>query len=220
MQKDRKDKGGRMVSKKSKIKISKMSGKLEGLGAINTNPLTNKWCMRKANKNSICNECYSKKMLKAFRKNCVPAFNSNSKLLSTTLLFEKDLPKKIKYTLMRFNAHGELINFLHLLNLVKICNTYPDKTFSLFTKQPKYINQYVKKNCPLPTNLVLVYSTDTLNCEKPVVPKHFHKCFSVYTEEWLATHKKVKINCGAKSCKECRLCYSFNRTKFVSEKIK
>ena len=208
-----------MVSKDRKIKISVMSGKLKGLGGINTNPLKNKWCMRKAQKRSICNECYSKKMLKTFRKNCVPAFNNNSKILSTKLLFEKDLPKSIKYRLMRFNAHGELINYLHLLNLVTICNKYPTTIFSLFTKQPKYINKYVKNNCPLPSNLVLVYSTDTINCEKPVVPKHFHKCFSVYTEEWLARHKKVKINC-IKSCYDCKLCYSFNRTKFVSEKIK
>ena len=56
------------------LKISKGSGKLEDIQSLNTNTLTNPFCIKQnKNKNSICNKCYSINMLKTMRKNCVPS---------------------------------------------------------------------------------------------------------------------------------------------------
>ena len=209
-----------MSLKRNKVKISQMSGKLEGLGGINTNPLTNKFCTRKVKEDSICFFCYSKAMLKAYRKNCVPLFNNNSDLLSSNILSEDQIPRSIKYNLIRFNAHGELINSTHFNNCLNICNKFPTKTFSLFTKRDNFIQNHIKKGGALPSNLVLVYSSHTVNELTPFLPQHFHKNFTVYTEQWLKDNpNKVKINCK-KSCNKCKLCYSFNKTTSISELIK
>jgi len=45
------------------IKISKMSGKLHGIGAINTDTTTNEFCVRQKDTDTICGKCYSHRML-------------------------------------------------------------------------------------------------------------------------------------------------------------
>jgi hypothetical protein len=42
----------------------------------------------------------------------------------------------------------------------------------------------------------------------------------VYTKKFLIEHPEVKINCGARSCNKCRLCYLKNNTTEVSEILK
>ena len=64
------------------IKISKMSGKLAGLLAINTNTVTNPFCMSMAKTDTVCGKCYSHKMLSSYRKGCQKAFQHNSDALS------------------------------------------------------------------------------------------------------------------------------------------
>ena len=72
---------------------SVMSGKLKGIPALNTSPLTNNYCKSQAkNKDSICSECYSIRMLQTFRKNAVPKFELNTKILSSRLLEAHELP--------------------------------------------------------------------------------------------------------------------------------
>ena len=66
---------------------SKMTGKMDGIPALNTDTTTNKFCIAKSkDANSICSKCYSWNMLKTFRKNAVPRFQLNSKLLSEKVL--------------------------------------------------------------------------------------------------------------------------------------
>ena len=68
------------------VHITNGSGKLDSIKSINTNTVTNDFCI-KMNKakdtNIICTKCYSHAMLKTFRKNCLPWFQRNSDLLST-----------------------------------------------------------------------------------------------------------------------------------------
>ena len=59
-----------------------MTGKLEGIPALNTDTTSNKFCQAMSKKKgTICNVCYSWNMLKTFRKNAVPRFKSNSDYL-------------------------------------------------------------------------------------------------------------------------------------------
>ena len=77
------------------IHLSKMTGKLDGLHAISTNTVTNKFCqkMNASNKdNQICRICYSHNMLKSYRKNMQPALERNSVLLSKAILEYDDIP--------------------------------------------------------------------------------------------------------------------------------
>ena len=66
---------------------SKMSGKLDGIPALNTDTTSNKFCIsRSKDKNSICSQCYSWNMLRTFRKSAVPRFRKNSILISENVL--------------------------------------------------------------------------------------------------------------------------------------
>ena len=124
------------------IPISTMSGKLKGIKAINTNTLTNKFCISKHNsktENSICNLCYSFEMLETFRKNCTEKFQYNSDLLSTKLIPYKNLPF-INEQIFRFSAHGELINMLHIINLMNLVNKIKGCTFTWWSKKNNLVH--------------------------------------------------------------------------------
>ena len=135
----------------NKVHISKMTGKLQGLQAISTNTVTNKFCTKmNASKNDdvICKHCYSHSMLNTYRKNMQNALQRNSDALSIKVLEDENIPR-INQLYMRFNAHGELINETHLVNLVKICMLNPNVTFALWTKRKDIVIKY--------------FVTDTLN---------------------------------------------------------
>ena len=103
------------------IKITLGSGKMEKLKSINTNTLTNEFCIKQSkNKNSICSSCYSMHNLKTFRKSCVSSRQHNSNLLSKEIIHNQLLPT-ILDIYFRFSSDGELINDIHLINLLNIC---------------------------------------------------------------------------------------------------
>ena len=212
----------------SNIHLSKMTGKLDGLHAISTNTVTNKFCqkMNSSNKdNQICTICYSHNMLKSYRKNMQPALQRNSDALSQSILDDADIPFYI-HAFMRINAHGELINDTHFINIILIARKNPHCNFALWTKRKDIINRvaYHEDNhkafangMDLPSNLILVYSNPTINKVMYEPPKHFHKVFNnVEYDE----HKTGEINCFRK-CIDCMLCYHRdNDTSVIIEAIK
>jgi hypothetical protein len=190
------------------IKVSKMSGKLSGIAGINTNSLSNLFCQKMEKGGSICKWCYSCSMLRGLRKNCIPAWESNSIELSTKELSNSDIPK-IDANIVRFHAHGELINRTHFRNFLKIAKAYPEKRFALFTKRI-----HLTKGEDIPKNVTMVFSNPQMDqiLEKP--PQGFDKVFNVVTVE------SERVNCGAKSCIDCQKCFHKNGTKVIIEKIK
>ena len=199
-----------------KIRLSEMSGKLKGIQAINTNPLSNTFCKAMYNsgkKNIICASCYSCKMLNGYRKNCIPAFEYNSIALSNGDITDADIPK-IKSDIVRIHAHGELINDTHLYNIVKIVEKYPEKTFSLYTKRKDIIdNIFCERSIPI--NLILVYSNPVIDTPLTTIPNKFDKVFNV-----CKTTNKNNINCGALNCNTCRKCYDKTKENIIYEAIK
>ena len=192
---------------------SKMSGKMEGIPALNTDTTTNKFCIAKSKDvNSICNKCYSWNMLTTFRKNAVPRFQLNSKILSERILDMNELVRPSGNN-VRFNAHGELINTNHAQNLVNYALFYPKVTFTLWTKKKSFIRSFFDK-CKKPKNLILIYSNEIVGTVYKSVPKHFDKVFNVVNSNL------PSVNCIGK-CIDCMMCYTQeNRTEQIIEKIK
>ena len=192
---------------------SKMTGKMDGIPALNTDTTTNKFRIAKSKDvNSICNKCYSWNMLKTFRKNAVPRFQLNSKLLSERVLEMNELVRP-KGNNVRFNAHGELINTNHVQNLVNYALFYPQVTFTLWTKKKALIQSFFNKQNK-PDNLILIYSNEIVGTVYKSVPKHFDKVFNVVNSNL------PSVNCTGK-CIDCMICYTQgNETKQVIEKIK
>ena len=200
------------------IHLSKMTGKLDGLHAISTNTVTNKFCqkMNSSNKdNQICTICYSHNMLKSYRKNMQPALQRNSDALSQSILDDADIPFYI-HAFMRINAHGELINDNHFINIINIALKNPHCNFALWTKRKDIINRVIKLGYDLPDNLILVYSNPTINKVMYEPPKHFHKVFNNVEYE----HKTEEQNCTGQQCINCMLCYNHNDVSVIIEATK
>ena len=208
----------RLLDMLSNVHISTMSGKLEGFRAINTNTLTNKFCikMNKASKNTICSVCYSHTMLNGFRKNTAPALQRNSDLLGSRSLTKEELPS-IMDSFFRFSAHGELINIQHLANLTDIAEHNPHCTFSLWTKRKDYVERLFSYRSK-PSNLILIYSNPKISSVLPkhLMPKYFDKTFN----NVLADEAIPLQNCTGQKCKDCLLCYKHDTTPTIVEKVK
>jgi len=198
---------------KSVVKISKMSGKLKDIPAINTNTLSNTFCQKMSksdNDNVICTKCYSVEMLETFRKNCVPAFEHNSEVLSEAIIPELYLPF-INSAVFRFSGHGELINYNHIVNLMNIAIKNKMTTFTLWTKRTNLVKKYIAEHGK-PSNVLLVYSNPIVNSIAKK-PENFDKTFNNVTDD------SPKINCF-QDCRDCLLCYTKNDTEIIIEKVK
>ena len=195
---------------------SNMTGKLIGFKAISTNTLTNEYCqdMHKKGKDIICGDCYSYIMLQSYRKNMQACLERNSKLLSGGVLHDQQLPT-IMEIYYRFQAHGELINMNHLVNLMNITKKNPLTTFALWTKRNDLIQKYLKNN-EKPKNLILIYSNPKKSKIMSKPPKHFDKTFNTVLEH---EHKELQ-NCTGQKCKYCLDCYKFNNVDTIVEKVK
>ena len=199
------------------IHISKMTGKLEGLRAISTNTTTNDYCTKQYNKKdskNICTFCYSQEMLLTYRKNMALALQRNSDIIGKKIIHEDGLPI-ILDAFFRFNAHGELINEINLINYVNIALKNPHCNFSLWTKRFDIVSKYFKDN-KKPKNFILIYSNPKINNILKVVPKYFDKTFNNVKEDL----KKEKQNCTGQKCKDCLLCYKLDSTNTIIEKVK
>ena len=197
-----------------KLHISKGSFKLDKIDNISTNTKTNDYCIKQNKKqNTICFKCYSFKGLE-FRKNMIPLLQNNSDLLSKNIIDIDFLP--IIYSIyFRFNSHGELINEIHLINLINIVNKNKHCNFALWTKRFDIIKPYFDKN-KKPKNFILVYSNPKINHIFKKPPKHFDRTFNNVYEDI----EVDKQNCTGQKCADCLLCYQHNGVDTIVEKVK
>ena len=190
------------------------SGKMLGIPSLNTDTTSNKFCqgMYNSKQDIICNECYSMNMLTTFRKNCKPKFLNNSKYLSTKIHPREYLPI-CPSNVGRFHSHGELINSIHLENIMNICLNQPMTTFTLWTKRANIVSR-VLKNRGKPKNLILIYSNKYIDRLDIKLPKHFDKVFN-NVSSWTSD-----VNCEGK-CLDCMKCYTLvETTEQIIEEIK
>ena len=197
------------------VHISKMTGKLDGFKAISTNTVTNSFCIKmNATGDTICRQCYSHGMLKSYRKNMQGALQRNSDLLSSRILDQSELPT-ILDAFFRINAHGELINAIHLENICKVAEYNPHCNVALWTKRKDIVSRMFAKR-EKPSNLILIWSNPKIDKIVYTPPKHFDRVFSNVTYE----HKPEEQNCTGQKCKDCLLCYRHDTTKVIVEAIK
>lgn len=194
---------------RSGVHISNMTGKLAGIQAINTNTLTNEFCGLMRETDAICGACYSAAMLSGSRKNCVPAFEHNSALLSSRELQPAELPA-ISASIFRFHGHGELINALHLRNLYAIAEHNPATIFALWTKRRDLIRKAAR-----PDNVVLIYSNPSLDKVMQRPPAGLDRVFNNVRAEYAGP-----ANCTGQRCIDCRACYQHGGETVIIEHAK
>ena len=139
------------MKKEDLLCISKGIGKMENIRSISTNTLTNDFCKKMhATKNTliICGHCYSYDSLEMARfPNQVKALQRNSDILSNKELSEKEIYQNYMFNdnIFRLQSHGDLINKLHLKNLMAIVKANKWTTFALWTKRKNVIKEYFDK---------------------------------------------------------------------------
>ena len=103
----------------TQVHVTVGNGKMNNIPSISVSSLTNDFCQLMSKvKGSVCGVCYSNR-LSQFRKNLEVKLLHNSALLSEKLLTDRELPT-FNNRYVRFNSFGELINDIHMENLIAI----------------------------------------------------------------------------------------------------
>ena len=214
-------KGVNTMTKQYKVTLSFGSGKMgaadgsktkavgpDGLiRSINTNPLSNPFCMHNSQITTpwnVCGHCYSIKMCRQSRQNCVGAWERNSIALSMMALKPEDFqPPRPEEDVIRINSHGELINRQHLLNTYEFANAYPNVLVVLWTKRANLLLGTIQP----PENYRIIYSNPSLDHVRhrpPIETGIINGIFNVVTN-----HNDPEINCIGK-CRACMRCYQWD----------
>lgn len=184
------------------------SGKIEGLHSLDTACSNNKFCPRMQateDPSSVCKYCYTCSMWESAKF----AHHITGEILSGIELtpIEASLIG-IPGLFFRFNSDGELINYTHAKNLVRIAAAHPATTFSLWTKRPGILNPVIIEEHK-PQNLICGVSSPTIN-----VPfrERWTWCdfvFTVYTPEGMKRAlARGEHECNGKKCMDCGFyCY-------------
>lgn len=195
------------------MKISTMTGKMEGIPALSTSNRTNPSCQRNRKVDgSVCHRCYAFTAT-GYRPALEAVLLNNSAILSESTLRDQQIPRTLS-RVFRFESHGDLINGRHLRNLVAICVANPGTTFTLWTKHyriPETVFQTVAK----PANLILVYSSLMMGKPLKIAKfKYADKIFTVYRKD-----APEVMNCS-QACAKCLKCYTkSDRTKYIKEHV-
>lgn len=194
------------------------NGKMAGMASISTSVTTNERCAKNARiEGSICEKCFAAKQMKVFPSMENPMVENQRILTSEVLPLEK-LPI-INNIYFRFEAFGDLNNATQVINYFNICYKNPRVRFALWTKNPDYIAEVIALGYEKPDNLNIVLSSLFINKERKNPFPFVDKVFTVYDKKHIA-EKQVEINCGAKSCFSCGLCYEKNGVAVINEQLK
>ena len=194
--------------------------KMKGIYSLSSSSDVNPHCKKfREVEGSVCQKCYAQRTM-FYRRSLKEPLSENTWILTETLLEKEQIPL-ISTLLFRFESMGELINATQVMNYFRIAAANPDVKCALWTKLPGIIQEALDMGARKPRNLQIVQSSLMLN--HPSAPTHtfVDKVFTVYTREFLQEHPEVKINCGARSCLNCRLCYTRQKSlTFVNELLK
>jgi hypothetical protein len=191
---------------------------MSGMVSISTSVTTNERCKKNASiKGSICEKCFAAKQMKVFPSMETPMVE-NQRILTTAILPEEMLPT-INNLYFRFEAFGDLNNATQVKNYFNICYKNPKVKFALWTKNPDYIAAAIADGYEKPENLNIVLSSLFLNKQRTSPFPFVDKVFTVYTPDRIES-ENIEINCGARNCFDCGLCYEKNGVEVINEKLK
>lgn len=202
----------------------RMSGKMQGFPSISTACKLNPYCLARYKSGvGICAHCFAQRTTDRY-KDLEKRLEENFATLTSSVLPLDRLPKfKDDVRMCRFESFGDLATKEQAINYINIARVNQHVHFALWTKNPQVMAEALK-TVTKPSNLSIVLSELALN-KTTVFAAYKHrwpfidKVFTVYTKDFIKEHN-VKINCGAKSCSTCGLCYFNKSIKLVKEQLK
>lgn len=197
---------------------TKHTGKMAGMASISTAVTTNERCKKNAQKKgSICAECFAARQMKIFPSMEKPMVE-NQRILTGSILPMEKLPI-INNIYFRFESFGDLNNHIQVINYFRICYKNPRVKFALWTKNPDFIAEAIAAGYEKPDNLNIVLSSLFINKERKNPFPFVDKVFTVYDQQHIEENQ-ININCGARNCFRCGLCYEKNGVSAINEKLK
>lgn len=195
------------------------TGKMMGMQSLSTSCLCNEYCKKYSqNPDLICSHCYAQTQMKIY-SNMQKCLQQNTEILTSRVLEEWMLPV-INATFFRFEAFGDLNNYIQVVNYFNLCKKNKYVKFALWTKNPHLIKQALDLGYKKPNNLQIVLSSPLLNSPADISKWSFiDKVFTVYDKEFIKENN-VNINCGAKNCLTCNKCYRKTKETYINEKLK
>ena len=196
------------------------TGKMKMLQSLSTACICNTNCQKYASVNgSICQHCFAHNMFKRYGTGFKNTFVNNYNVLTTEIIPAEYLP--IIFNLyFRFEAFGDLQNDIQFINYLNICRKNPRVNFALWTKNPHIIKKVFNAGYKKPKNLNILVSSLFINKSIDINKYDFvDKVFTVYDKKYIKQND-ITINCGAKSCAKCLLCYTKNNVQYINEKLK
>lgn len=189
-------------------------GKMVGMNSLSIwGPAAHQFCIASGkNAHRICHRCYYVYGTALVHRETIDKPMKNYIMLRARRL----APIRTMMDIFRFNSFGELSGREDIEYFIECCDANPATTFSLCTKRPDIVNSVIGRGTPKPRNMILVYSWpwrgDRMTPKEEDLPENFDKIFTA----WKIFDEK-SINCGARNCYKCRMCYTFNDVVLVNE---
>lgn len=191
------------------------TAKMAGIASLSTDINSNPLCQaRRSNGAAICSLCFSASLWDDKRgqyRRVNKAFKENTEIICNRILKDEELPEidPKRFPLFRFEAFADLQSVIQVLNYFKIAKRNPSVKFALWTKNPGFIERALRLAAK-PENIQIVLSSLRINQPTKARFPFVDKIFTVYDEEGIKAGQ-IDINCGARSCMTCRLCYEKNK---------
>lgn len=188
--------------------------KMQGIISLSTYVGNNAFCQARCNNcnNAICKYCYAASLtdMRAGLKNKLRRIHA---ILTTAELCADDIPvlDSTVYKYFRFESFGDLNNALQFKNFNLIAAVNPGVNFTLWTKNPGIVQAAINNGTVLADNLVIGLSSLYLNTPELDKARRYsfiRFLFTVYDDQYINDHD-IKINCGAKHCITCGICYKY-----------
>ena len=197
-----------------------MSGKMENIPSVSTSCLANPICLKRMQDgDSICAHCFAETTLKRY-SDCGKNMLSNTYLLTESILDLDLLPRFPNVSIVRIESFGDVANVTQAINYANLCKVNPLVTFAWWTKNPAFIDKAMKIFGKKPENIIFIESSPYINVVKEKSFPWIDKVFSVFNDQYIAENN-IDINCGARSCMNCKRCYTKTNTETnVSERLK
>lgn len=188
--------------------------KMRGVISLNTYVGNNVYCRARCNNcpGAICKYCYADSLTKQ-------RYFLKMKLIRIMAIFTSvelkacDVPviDVAMFPYFRFEAFGDLNNKLQFKNYNLIAAVNPGVNFTIWTKNPGIIQACVNDGLQLANNLIIGLSSLYLNTPETKKARKYsfvRFLFTVYDDNYIKKHNVV-INCGAKHCVSCGICYKY-----------
>lgn len=188
--------------------------KMSGIISLSSYVGNNTYCQARCNNcdNAICKYCYAAS-LTGQRFYLKMKLIRIMAILTNIELSPADVPviDASIFPFFRFESFGDIENTLQFKNYNLIAAVNSGVNFTIWTKNPGIIQAAINDGLQLADNLIIGLSSLYLNTpeiEKAKKYSFIRFLFTVYDDQYIEKHN-IQINCGAKHCLTCGICYKY-----------